>query len=389
MSLPLSAKQRHRKTTLRRVAQKSRSTLPWSELMRVCDLEHKGKHCGRYGLQSQQKSDMVWGEGVISVDRTGSHFLSRWFTGISVVYFLCVFFKLKPKLAKKSLAADESKITHSNPRPPNIVSIDKYSKYLSKKKKLSTQSCPHTVHYGDMSLFFSFIDSRCRITQCKLNNIVIWSSVLCCVFVKKENLDSLNKVTWSCLCFGSRCDTCLDDVRKAIRGRGRGAGKGNHWKFKASFFWCNEDADDSIYSHIYSRVLYTGSHTLLLHGHKTLISCLPSCPNLEETNNLSRSRKEQKDKKITKYIQGERWLSPVCPGRRARPWPGSGACSGSPWCSAACRAPSASSPASGCTPPWDRCEAAAARGPGWCTRSPAGGDKDGVSDLELPRMQIH
>lgn len=59
---------------------------------------------------------------------------------------------------------------------------------------------------------------------------------------------------------------------------GRGAGKGNHWKFKAFFFFsrCNEDADDSIYSHIYSRVLYTGSHAVLLHRHKTLISCLPT-----------------------------------------------------------------------------------------------------------------
>lgn len=88
---------------------------------------------------------------------------------------------------------------------------------------------------------------------------------------------------------------------------------------------------------------------------------------------LTHSRRKQRAKEDnSKYIRGVRCLSPVCPGRQARPLPGSGACSGSPWCLASCRAPFASSPASGCKPPWDRCEAAAAHGPGWCTRSPAG-----------------
>lgn len=68
-----------------------------------------------------------------------------------------------------------------------------------------------------------------------------------------------------------------------------------------------------------------------------------------------------------------RSLSPGCPGTPERPWPDSGACCRSPWCSASCKVPSASSPASGRTPPWDRCEDAAEPGPAWCTRSPAEG----------------
>ena len=63
-------------------------------------------------------------------------------------------------------------------------------------------------------------------------------------------------------------------------------------------------------------------------------------------------------------------LSPGCPGRRGKPWPGSAAGCGSPWCWASCRAPSASSPASGRKPPWDRCADAAGHAPAWCTRSP-------------------
>lgn len=80
------------------------------------------------------------------------------------LFFICVFF-FNVGLTKKSLAADKSKITHSNRRLPNIVCIDKYTAntFLKKKEKngknlaVSTQSCPYTVHYGDMSLFFPLL----------------------------------------------------------------------------------------------------------------------------------------------------------------------------------------------------------------------------------------
>lgn len=155
--------------------------------MRVCDLEHRRRHCAAltgYNLNS----NLTW-RG-LSVDRSGSHFFHVW---ISVVFCLRVFFNVG--LTKKSLAADKSKITHSNRRLPNIVSIDKYRKYFSEKKKGKKWKKPCCI-YAVVSLhcplrrhvpFFPFIDSRCRVTQRNAN----WPSVLCCVFVKKENVDSL------------------------------------------------------------------------------------------------------------------------------------------------------------------------------------------------------
>lgn len=140
-------------------------------------------------------------------------------------------------------------------------------------------------------------------------------------------------------------------------------------------------------------VTFTAGYCTQDHTHSSYTDTKPSFPACQpsksrgDTQSLALSQRTKRQKK-TKYIHGERRLSPVCPGRRARPWPGSGACSGSPWCWASCRAPSASSPASGCTPPWDRCEAAAAHGPGWCTRSPAGGRQRQCQWPELPGMEI-
>lgn len=82
--------------------------------------------CGPYGLQSQQQSDMK-----------GAFCGSQWFTFLSRLNFSCFLFVcfFNVGLTKKSLAADKSKITHSNRRLPNIVGIDKYCKYLSEKKR--------------------------------------------------------------------------------------------------------------------------------------------------------------------------------------------------------------------------------------------------------------
>lgn len=90
------------------------------------------------------------------------------------------------------------------------------------------------------------------------------------------------------MCFGSRCNACLSDVcqpDKKKRSR-----KGNGSKFKA-FSRCDEDTDDSIYSHIYSQVLYTDAGTLTLSHTHTPTHVKPSIPAASlshpETNNLT------------------------------------------------------------------------------------------------------
>lgn len=140
--------------------------------------------CGPYGLQSQQQSDMK-----------GAFCGSQWFTFLSRLNFSWFFF-VCVGLTKKSLAADKSKITHSNRRLPNIVRMDKYTANTFLKRKgengknlaVSTQSCPYTVHYGDMSLFFFFSLYWFPVQSNAMQRNANWPSVLCCVFVKKENV---------------------------------------------------------------------------------------------------------------------------------------------------------------------------------------------------------
>lgn len=190
--------------------------------------------CGPYGLQSQQQSDMK-----------GAFCGSQWFTFLSRLNFSCFFvcdFFLTLGLTKKSLAADKSKITHSNRRLPNIVRIDKYTAntFLKKKEKngknlaVSTQSCPYTVHYGDMSLFFPFIDSRCRVTQRNAN----WPSVVCCVLCQKRKRWQFEQSYMILFVFWFSVRHMPRWRPQSYKGMGgRGAGKGNHWKFKAFFFF--------------------------------------------------------------------------------------------------------------------------------------------------------
>lgn len=98
--------------------------------MRVCDLEHRWRHCAAltgYNLDS----NLTW-RVVVHIS----------FTFEFQLFFVCGFF-FNVGLTKKSLAADKSKITHSNRRLPNIVRIDKYTAntFLKKKGKNGKKPC--------------------------------------------------------------------------------------------------------------------------------------------------------------------------------------------------------------------------------------------------------
>lgn len=283
----------------------------------------------------------------------------------------CFFFSctsLKSKQAKKFICRQIS--THLTQSLQDIVSIDEYCKYFfspflkkvkirKKKSQLSKflqnallylHSRVHThCPWRRDTLFFPFIYSRLEDDywlQCgqeKKKNLIIR-----CTFIKKKMPTAWIK--WR----NPVCVLVLGVTHASVTSANRIRKKEEQKKemvqnlrlfldvmrtrtiaFTVTFTarYCTQTRELS----------HTPTHTHTWNPHFLLPACLIS------KQTISRTRARQKKKK--KYIRRERGLSPVCPGRRARPWPGSGACCGSPWCSASCRAPAASSPAWGRTPP--------------------------------------
>lgn len=100
----------------------------------------------------------------------------------------------------------------------------------------------------------------------------------------------------------------------------------NHSKTVRLFSPCDEDR--SIYSYIYSRGFCTQMRSRSLCFLLPFLLPFPPVPVVcKHTNTCPHYEAHMH----TQYITRTQWrVSPVCPGIRARLWPGSGACCGSP-----------------------------------------------------------
>lgn len=150
-------------------------------------------------------------------------------------------------------------MTHSSRKLQNVVSIHKYWNYffLEKERKYCAAVSVHCPLRRCVlfSLYRFPLQSNATQTE-QPSNLIICPML----HVKKKMLTVWMKLhNPFCVLVLGVTHASMASAKLYVAGGGGKRGKEIIENLRLLLFsWCNEDVDDSIYSHIYSRVLYTG-----------------------------------------------------------------------------------------------------------------------------------